>query len=192
LQSKLRAAVKDAIIDAAEEVAVEAGLGGLTIAAVAERAGVAVGTLYNHFDDREEIVAAVFRARRAALRPMIDAAARATVHLGFEARLREFVRRLLLAFEQHDRFIRLAVLADRDGCKLARDTTLMELMIRALEEIMAAGAKQRLFPATRVAIYARMLHGALRAMFVWRLTEGTSVCADGDLLVGSFLRGITA
>src|SRR6185312_13222900 len=53
LRRKLRTKVVATILDAAEQVALEAGLGGMTIGAVAERAGVAVGTLYNYFSNGE-------------------------------------------------------------------------------------------------------------------------------------------
>ncbi|MCJ1675540.1 TetR/AcrR family transcriptional regulator [Rathayibacter sp. VKM Ac-2929] len=44
------------MLEAARELIEELGLDGLTLAAVAERAGVAVGTVYNRFEDRAHLV----------------------------------------------------------------------------------------------------------------------------------------
>jgi AcrR family transcriptional regulator len=193
LRHKLRAKVVDTILEAAEQVADEVGLGGMTIAAVAERAEVAVGTLYNYFPDGDGIVTALFRARRTAILPMIVAAAKATKDLPFEDRLREFVRRLLVVFDQQERFLRVAVLADREGNKRKpRDTSLMDETVNALEQIMRDGARRKLFSASRAPIYARMLHGALRSMYVWPLTDGRAMSAHGDLIVDTFLHGVGA
>ncbi len=191
LRRKLRENLVETILDAAEEVADEVGLGGMTIAAVAERAGVAVGTLYNYFPDGDGILTALFRARRTAIVPMIAGAAKMTKHLPFEDRLRGFVVRLLVAFDQYARFVRVAALADREGSKRKpHDTSLMDETVRALEQIMRDGARRKLFAASRAPIYARMLHGALRSMYLWRPVEARSNSAPGDLIVETFLHGV--
>lgn len=49
-----------ALLDAAEELIVEAGLDGMSIADVAKRAGSSVGAVYHHFKDRKALLYAVF------------------------------------------------------------------------------------------------------------------------------------
>lgn len=192
LRRKLREQVADSILDAAEEIAIERGVGGMTIAAVASRAGVAVGTLYNYFPDGDGILAALFKARRNTLLPLIDAAAEATKDLPFETRLRTFVHQLLVAFESHERFLRVLALVDREGSKIKpRDTALLNRTISALEQIMREGARRKLFPARQAPVYARMMHGALRSLYLWRMCTGAvPISVDGDLLVNTFLDGI--
>lgn len=191
LRRKLRAQIADSILDAAEEVALEHGVGGSTIAAVAARAGVAVGTLYNYYPDGEGILAALFRARRASLMPLIAAATASTRTLPFETRLRELVRRLLVAFESHARFVHLAALVDRDRSRSKpRDGTLRDATITALEQVMRDGARRGLFAARQASGYARMMHGALRSLFLWRVSPAGSIAESGELLVDAFLRGL--
>lgn len=192
LRRKLREQVADSILDAAEEIALEHGVGGMTIAAVAARAGVAVGTLYNYFPDGGGILAALFRARRTTLLPLIAAAAAATKDLPFETRLRTFVHQLLVAFESHERFLRILALVDREGSKVKpRDTALLNKVIQALEQIMREGARRKLFPARQAPVYARMMHGALRSLYLWRMYTGAvPISVDGDLFVNTFLHGI--
>jgi AcrR family transcriptional regulator len=192
IRRKLRESVNDAILDAAEEVASEAGLGGMTITEVADRAGVAVGTLYNYFPDGDAILSALFRARRRTLAPLIASAFAATKGQPFEQRLHGFVGGLVRIFHEHERFVRIAALADRDGGKSTpRDRSLMLLTVGALEQIMRDGARRKLFTPARVPIYARLLHGSIRAMFVWKLgAKDASIARDGELVVDTFLRGI--
>ncbi|MFG2138600.1 TetR/AcrR family transcriptional regulator [Streptomyces sp. NPDC048650] len=47
------------VLRAAEEIASSAGLEEMTIAHVAERAGVSVGTIYRRFEDREQLITAL-------------------------------------------------------------------------------------------------------------------------------------
>ena len=53
------AANREAIVDAAEELLVEGGLGAVTVEAVAERADVAIQTVYNRVGRRPEVLVAV-------------------------------------------------------------------------------------------------------------------------------------
>jgi AcrR family transcriptional regulator len=52
---------RKALLDAAYSVFAENGYGGATVAAIAECAGVSVGTFYQYFSDRSEIMAALVR-----------------------------------------------------------------------------------------------------------------------------------
>ena len=56
------AARHEAIIVAARALASESGLGALQIAPVAERAGIAAGTIYRYFPSKDDLVAAVVSA----------------------------------------------------------------------------------------------------------------------------------
>lgn len=47
------------VLEAAEEIASSAGLEEMTMTAVAERAGVSVGTIYRRFEDKEQLTAAL-------------------------------------------------------------------------------------------------------------------------------------
>jgi AcrR family transcriptional regulator len=193
VRAKVREAVSEAILEAAEAVALENGLEMASAAAIAARAGVAVGTLYNYFPDRDGILAALFKSRRADIVPAVDAAAAAGATLPFEERVRAFVRKLLELFEAHHRFLRLSVQADNEGTKIkGRDKTLMTQVLHHIEQIMRDGASRKLFPMSRVPAYARMLQGALKALVHWRVAEGGSLAQDSDLAADLFLRGMSA
>ena len=67
LRDRLREQTHAAILDAAERTVTEEGTALARIDAIAAAAGVSVGTLYNHFADRDALVAAVIQDRRRAL-----------------------------------------------------------------------------------------------------------------------------
>lgn len=193
LRSRQRAAASDAILDAAEAVAVERGLESASCAAIAERAGVAVGTLYNYFPDREGLLTALFKERRAELGPRIAAAAEAAAALAFEPRLRSFVGAVLATYEAHRGFIRLAIEADRAMPKVKDPRmTLMVQLTAALEDIFRDGAAAGALPAGRHEVYARMLLGQMKAVVVWRIAGHQPVDTDAELVVDTFLHGVVA
>ncbi len=53
---------RERLLQAAREVIEDAGYGGASVAAIAERAGVATGTLYRHFASKEDLFVEVFRS----------------------------------------------------------------------------------------------------------------------------------
>lgn len=63
LKERLRELASEAILEAANAVLLERGLDA-PMEVIAARAGVAVGTLYNHFKDRGALVAALLDAHR--------------------------------------------------------------------------------------------------------------------------------
>ncbi|MEU5773387.1 helix-turn-helix domain-containing protein [Streptomyces venezuelae] len=58
-QQARSAATLARVLRAAEEIASTSGLEEMTIAGVAKRAGVAVGTIYRRFEDKEQLIAAL-------------------------------------------------------------------------------------------------------------------------------------
>lgn len=72
-QARAQATV-DAILQAAAHILVEQGFEGFNTNAVAERAGVSVGSLYQYFPNKEAIIAEMVRVKRARLLNGLQAA----------------------------------------------------------------------------------------------------------------------
>ena len=53
---------RERLLRAARELIEEGGYGAASVVAIAGRAGVAAGTLYRHFDSKEELFVEVFRS----------------------------------------------------------------------------------------------------------------------------------
>src|SRR5581483_9020544 len=56
------APTRERLLDAAREIVEEDGYAGASVVAIAERAGLASGTLYRHFSSKEELFVELFRA----------------------------------------------------------------------------------------------------------------------------------
>ncbi|TDC84611.1 TetR/AcrR family transcriptional regulator [Actinomadura sp. 7K507] len=87
--------LREHLIATAEQMISERGTAGLTVRAIARAAGVADGVLYNHFADKEELLAHAMRARVEAVArtlPPLPEPGAATV----EANLRVYVEHGLL------------------------------------------------------------------------------------------------
>jgi AcrR family transcriptional regulator len=180
-----RAEAAAALLEAAEDVAAARGLDAATIAAIARRAGVAVGTLYNYFPDREALFASLFRMRREELVPRIETVAREATHLPFERRLRAFLAGVLAVFEDRRKFLRV-VMADHRPPVQVRKPAVLEAMTRALAEILAGHLE------VRAEDYAYMVVGALKGLVQMRIERDEPMAGDGDLLADMFLEGIQA
>lgn len=185
MKLRARAAAAEAILDAAEQVAVERGLEATSIAAIAEAAGVAVGTLYNYFPDRDHLLESLFEHRRAALLPRLEAAVAAARGLPLEPALRTYLRGVIAAFEDHRRFLRVVIASTQgDGRVPSRKNVLMPKILEALEALL----RPEVGPAAGP--YAHMILGAFKGLLHWRVEQGEPIAPDADLIVGTFVRGI--
>jgi AcrR family transcriptional regulator len=185
MKLRAREAAAEAILEAVEDVAAERGLEATSIAAIAERAGVAVGTLYNYFPDREHLLRALFKKRRASLVPAMDAAAEAARDLPFEARVRSYLRGVVAAFSEHRKFLRVVMSADQSLMRIhGRQNVLMPKIGGELEAIL------RPIVGDAAEVYARMVLGAVKAVLHWRVEQGKPIVPDADLIVDAFLSGI--
>ncbi|MEO8702524.1 MAG: TetR/AcrR family transcriptional regulator [Kofleriaceae bacterium] len=186
LRTQLRETVRSAILDAAEELIAARGLHGAALAQIARKAGVAVGSLYNYFTDREALVKALFESRRATLRPMLAAAAAAGRDLAFEPRLRRFLHETLVAYESHRRFLKVAI--ETEHVKMAPSTTAQDLQ-RVLVEIVAAGVAERVVAPAHADLLPLLVAGAIRSVVLRRTADGEPFVADADAVVSILLDG---
>src|SRR5438874_10882073 len=63
LRKEAKALYRNAILDAAEQVFAERGFHAARIQDIAERARTAVGTVYNHFETKEDVLRALLEER---------------------------------------------------------------------------------------------------------------------------------
>ena len=62
MTEELLAPTRERLLQAAQQLIDEGGYGAASVAAIADRAGVAAGTLYRHFASKEELFVEVFRS----------------------------------------------------------------------------------------------------------------------------------
>jgi AcrR family transcriptional regulator len=180
-----RETVRVAILDAAEELISRHGLHDAALVQIARRAGVAVGTLYNYFTDRDALIRALFETRRATFRPRMLAAIDAGRDLAFEPRLRRFVRDLFEAFESHRSFLKVAI--ENEHLKPSASNTPQDLAA-GVRDILAAGVREGAIPAA-TDLLALAITGAIKAIVVQRIQAGAELIGDADAVVDFVLDG---
>lgn len=191
LQSQMRrtarATVRVAILEAAEELIAKHGLHAAALVQIAKRAGVAVGTLYNYFTDRDALIRGLFESRRATLRPKLLAAINAGADLSFEPRLRLFMHELLAAFESHRGFLKVAI--ENEHLKPPGSTTAQDLL-GGVVDIIAAGVREGAITADKAELLPLVITGAIKAIVVQRLQDGSELTCDAAALVAILLDGV--
>src|SRR6188472_2566436 len=97
LRDRIRETTVQAILSAAEEIFADEGFHAARMGAIAAKAGVSVGTVYNHFEDRDALLGGLLVSHRAELIERIDRA----IEEGASRPLRERLRGIVSAFLGH-------------------------------------------------------------------------------------------
>jgi TetR/AcrR family fatty acid metabolism transcriptional regulator len=180
------------IQDAAMRVIARRGMSEATIQEIAEEAGVAKGTIYLYFRDRDELVEKTFARAMTDLHGRIDAAFQ--TEGTFEQKLRGALAAKMAFFREHREFFRLyhsLRYAEgnrrRRSCQQQYDAQLAR-MAALLEGAMKRGEIRRM-DANRLALF---ISEAISAVIIQRVLEETPPpeSADIDLLAGAILDGI--
>jgi len=187
VRETMRETVRVAILDAAEELIAKHGLHDAALVQIAKRAGVAVGTLYNYFTDRDDLIRGLFESRRTTLRPQLLAAINIGAELPFEPRLRRFMQELLAAFESHRSFLKVAI--ENEHLKPPGSTTAQDLLAGVVD-IIAAGVREGAIAADKAELLPMVITGAIKAVIVRRLQAGGKLTDDADVIVAILLDGV--
>jgi len=186
MRRTMREAVQVVILDAAEELIASHGLHDAALVQIARRAGVAVGTLYNYFADRDALIRALFESRRASLTPRLLAAIGAGGDLAFEPRLRRFIADLFDAFEAHRRFLKLAI--ENEHARPPGSTLLRDLQA-GVSDIVAAGVRERVVAADKAELLPVAITAMIKSLIAHRIQTGGSLAGGTDAIVDLVLDG---
>jgi AcrR family transcriptional regulator len=198
-RDQARALFRNAILEAAEEVFSDRGFQSSRVHDVATRARIAVGTIYNHFGQKEDVLRALIDARTADMLRAVSASPRDPKT--FEARLAARLARLLAYVEQHKKFFALAIehgllggataaarqmLGKKPIGHVARFRGVLQKLVR---EGIAEGALAPHDPE----LLARFLGSALRAITM-QMIDGHAPRSDegAKMIAGLFVRGARA
>lgn len=181
-----RQAVTDALLEAAERVIADKGLANAAMADIARQAGVAVGTLYNYFPDRDGLVQVLVDTRRNAWGQAIRDALAATTGT-FEARLRGFIGAVLRMFDENRRFVR--ILYENDLLSRGRNRTVPQTLQACMLELLRDGAAAGAVAKRDLELRARVLSSSMRAVVIHSLETRRPFAAETDAIVDLFLDG---
>jgi AcrR family transcriptional regulator len=198
-RDEARALFRNAILDAAEAVFAERGFHGARIQDIAERARIAVGTVYNHFSDKDDVLSALLDERTEGLLAQVRAggAGAPAASRGFRASLEARVAGMLAYVEQHRAFFAIAnehglfagavAPSARSSARSVERVETFRAVFRAIvEEGIASGDLE---PLDADAL-ARFLGGTMRALVLSSLGEGgKDVREHAAMTIELFLHG---
>jgi AcrR family transcriptional regulator len=159
-QTRSRATV-DAILDATIRVLLSRGYQGTTTIAVAERAGVSVGSLYQYFPHKDSIIAALLKRHMADVMRCVDEALRTADGNDRERAIRAIVQAGIAAHRIHPALHKVMVeQVPRIGqMKAAMNTS--RLVTRRLADWFDAHPRLGIVDAERTAFVVETLVEAL-------------------------------
>ncbi len=188
LRDRLRDEASRAILEAAEQVFSEDGLGA-RMERIAVRAGVAVGTLYNHFRDREALASALACSRREGLFARLDAALAASAGRPVREQLRAFIGAVAEHGKVHGRYLAMLVQAGAGPASASPGKSLLDELIGRADVVVARGIGAGELRAEAREILTLALVGAIRTANVRILEGGATWETLTEPLLDLFLRG---
>jgi AcrR family transcriptional regulator len=194
-RDEARALFRNAILEAAEAVFAERGFHGARIQDIAERARIAVGTVYNHFEQKDDVLSALLEERIEGVVAQIRA--RAGDPKGFHDRLLARVTRLFQYVEQHRAFLAIAseqglfAGAAAPGARATpRNAQHVEAFRAELRAIVEEGTASGDLEGLRADDLAGFLGGTMRAFILSSLAQRQSDVSDqARTTVDLFLHG---
>jgi AcrR family transcriptional regulator len=197
LREEFRSFARVAILSAAEEVLAEDGLHVARIEEIAQRARVAVGTIYNLVGDRDALIHEIMRARHAEVLALLATTLKAHKQAPFPAQLHAAALAMFSYFGSHSRFFRLVLESDSvaSGAKVGpaartKQATMLEIH-KLFRELIQRGVKQGALRAEGSELFPAMLSGMLRSVMMYDLTlpEHSSAQLRADEVTRMFLQG---
>ncbi|WP_435104445.1 TetR/AcrR family transcriptional regulator [Arhodomonas sp. AD133] len=158
----------DAIVEAAARILTADGLAGLNTNAVAERAGVSVGSLYQYFPGKEAILTEMLRRKR---RKLLDDMTAALAGMEREDEDTVIARLVAAAMRNQARAPRLAQALDYASAALPLHDETMHTNRRVIETVARALALHAVPDAQQA---ARDVVGLTRGMMLQAFHEGTA------------------
>jgi AcrR family transcriptional regulator len=200
LRERIRETTVQAILTAAEEVFAGQGLHAAHMGDIAARAGVAVGTLYNHFEDREALLAGLLGARRTELLGRLDAALRDAHDLDFVDRLRALLVVMLGHSQSHHQFFHILMQGEvgryqqtfPSACRVPADT--MREVFGRVDKLMKQGVREKILRPALADLAPVLFMGMVRALAIRAavLKTPAEFVSEADRLLGFFLDGARA
>lgn len=191
VRDQARGLFRDALLVAAEAEFADKGFHAARIQDIATRAGVAVGTLYNHFEQKDELLRAILDNRKVEL--FEQTARRPDDPQDFEGELRTYYGRVFDYLAKHRAFYAVAREAGFFGAEPTTPSTMRiaQQFRHRLEAILRRGLDERAIAGADEKFLARMLAGSVRGVLESALREkDVDLIGDGARVVEFFLKSV--
>jgi AcrR family transcriptional regulator len=192
LRTRLREATATAILAAAEELFAEHGLHAASMTEIAARAGVAVGTLYNHFTDKDALITGLFELRREGMIDAIDEQLKLQATEPFRGQLLRVLTAMMGYFASHSRFYTILWHQEGQAHPAASKQQMLPALYERFEKLTRRGVKDRTLKSDGADFYPAMLMGLMRATGICASILGGKKVPPAEQLVELFLNGAAA
>ena len=184
------------ILDAAEEAFAEKGFEGTTLRDVAGRVGIRIPSLYNHFESKEALYAAVLER---GIAPVMRTVVESAVSRGTGGSSEDIVSQTLELLSQRPNLPRLVLHETLDGGRHLRQLLQLWLgpLLRQSEELVASGPAADRWPADQLPLLVLAMYNIVVGYFamapIYRDLGGTDLLAPDALArQNDFMRKLTA
>ncbi len=174
----------------------EQGLHSAHVGDIARRAGVAVGTLYNYYEDRDALLAALLRERGEELVARFEQAIASAAGKALKKQLGAFVDAYFDFFVAHRPYFKILLegeltqLQDSYPRSAAIPSHYHQLIFRQLEGLFQRAVEARQLRVAHADLYPWLLLGMMRSLAVCDLRKHkTYEPSSGAQLVNVFLGG---
>jgi len=201
LRERFRETTVQAILAAAEEVFADAGLHAAHMGDIAARAGVSVGTLYNHFADREALLGGLADARFTELLTHLDTTLEQSAGRPFGERLEALVVALLSHWERHRKFMQIVMQGESGKYDKTYPTAYgtmrdkMRELYSRIEQVTSQGLHEQAIRAELADLAPFFLMAMVRSLLIRNLVVENAdqgLSAEGPRLLHAFLHGVGA
>ncbi|WNG47332.1 TetR/AcrR family transcriptional regulator [Archangium minus] len=200
LRVRMKEEARAAILDAAEQVLSEQGLHATRMDDIAAQVGVSVGTLYNYFEDRQQLLLALLEVRARDLLALLDAELEQSQGSPYRARLYGFLRCVLEHSQSHFRLFSVLL---EEGPRHSRpkdepaqrryQQELARELLRRVELLCEDGLRQGALRPEDVRHYPMLLLGMVHSVLFQQFHMKQPVPVDESIapLLRCFLDGAT-
>ncbi len=195
VREEAKSLYRNAILSAAEEVFAEKGFFAARIQDIAERGGFAVGTVYKHFEQKDDVLRALMLERSTEMGEHL--APRDDDPAGFEDKLVARITRLFTYVEQHRAFYRIAmenglfgVVSASAGSALGeKDRKTLEQVKAQMRDVIREGIEEGVLADVEPGLLSGLLFGTVRSFSLGAFELGESPEAKAAMIVDLFLNG---
>ncbi|WP_158257625.1 TetR/AcrR family transcriptional regulator [Haliangium sp. UPWRP_2] len=191
LRERIREATANEILAAADALFSERGVERTSMADIAARAGLAVGTLYNHFRDREALLSTLLDNHHCKLLRELDETLAACAEQPFADQLQRVLSSFFAGFERYRPLIEAMLQSCSDLASVSRRPKVMREIYNRFEILAKRGLEQKVLDERLVRLLPTLLLGVARTVLVAPILTGAPKMrpSDVELLVTFFLNG---
>lgn len=189
LKDRLREVTSAAILQAAEDVLLDQGLAA-PMELIAARAGVAVGTLYNHFKDRKALVASLLQKHRTRLLDEVHAAEERTAQLPVRGQLVAMLQAMVSDWSK----IYLVMKQSEQMPDVKKRAEVRARFARIFGTALERGRKEGVLAADPEGLQPLALQGLVQAFFGLAADDPKRLSPShtAELVADTFLHGAAA